>query len=146
MVHLRLERLIAAPATLCFELSLSVDAHTGSMAASGERAVAGVTHGSDQVTWRARHFGVPWRMTSVISEYDAPRRFVDEQVRGPFAAWRHEHVFVEESPGSTLMTDLVDFEAPAGPIGRLATRAFLAAYLRRLLETRNGWLQRRLES
>jgi len=60
MVHLRLERLIAAPAAPCFELSLSVDAHTGSMAASGEQAVAGVTNGllgpGDQVTWRARRW------------------------------------------------------------------------------------------
>jgi hypothetical protein len=71
----------------CFELSLSVDAHRESMARSGERAVAGVTSGvmrqGDTVTWRARHFGLPFHLTSRISEYSEPTRFVDEQVKGP---------------------------------------------------------------
>src|SRR4051812_38819320 len=44
------------PVTACFDLSLSVDAHAESMAASGERAVAGVMSGvmtlEDPVTWR----------------------------------------------------------------------------------------------
>jgi len=47
---------------------------------------------------------------------------------------------------TSAWSDLVDFEAPAGPIGRLVSKAFLASYLRRLLETRNDWLQRELES
>jgi ligand-binding SRPBCC domain-containing protein len=32
-------------------------------------------------------------MTSRITEWSRPERFVDEQVRGPFAAFRHEHLF-----------------------------------------------------
>jgi len=70
----------------CFELSLSVDAHQSSMSDSGERAVSGLTSGvmrrGDSVTWKARHFGIPFTMTSVISQYDAPHRFVDEQESG----------------------------------------------------------------
>lgn len=60
----------------CFEMSLSVDAHRESMSDSGERVVGGVTSGvmrlGDTVTWRAKHFGIPFTMTSVISVYDAP--------------------------------------------------------------------------
>ena len=37
------------------------------------------------VTWQARHFGLPFRMTSKITEYERPTHFVDEQVSGPFA-------------------------------------------------------------
>jgi hypothetical protein len=65
---MRLETVIAAPIGDCFELSLSVDAHTASMRVSGERAVGGVTSGimklGDTVTWRARHVGIVFRMTS----------------------------------------------------------------------------------
>jgi len=127
----------------CFAASLSVDAHTASMSRSGERAVGGVTTGvmglGDTVTWQARHFGVPFRMTSRISAHDAPGRFVDEQVAGPFRRWWHEHRF-EPAPGGTLMTDTVEYASPAGPLGRLVDRVVLTRYMTRLLSTRNRWL------
>jgi len=37
----------------------------------------------DQVTWRARHFGIVFQMTSAITEYQPPKRFVDEQCYRP---------------------------------------------------------------
>ncbi|MER7557515.1 SRPBCC family protein [Nocardioides sp. NPDC126508] len=142
----RIELVTEIPATpeQCFELSLSVDAHRASMSDSGERAVAGVTSGvmrlGDSVTWRARHFGLPVTMTSVISEYDAPHRFVDEQQSGPFRRWWHEHRF-EPVAGGTLMTDVVEFESPAGPVGRLVNALVLTRYMTTLLEQRNAWLR-----
>ncbi len=76
---------LAAPVPVIFDLSRSIDLHLESMVASGERAIAGVTSGlicgGEEVTWEARHFGVTWRMTSRIVEFDPPRRFIDEMVR-----------------------------------------------------------------
>ncbi|MBO0843211.1 MAG: SRPBCC family protein [Nocardioides sp.] len=145
MRRIELETYVAAPVDDVFELSLSVDAHTASMRDSGERIVAGVTSGSmslgDTVTWRARHLGWTFTMTSRISEYDAPHRFVDEQVSGPFASWRHEHRFVASGAGTT-MVDVAEFRAPLGVIGVLAERAVLTVYLTRLLRQRNDFLVR----
>lgn len=152
--------MIDAPPAACFALSLSVDAHTASMSGSAERIVGGVTAGEmragETVTWRARHFGIPWRMTSRISEYHAPRRFVDEQVAGPFSRWRHEHRFEEIPPVSaatdptanrttTRMIDVAEFEAPFGVLGRIAERLVLRRYMSRLLQRRNRWLAEQLE-
>lgn len=132
----------------CFEMSLSVDAHTASMRASGERAVAGVRSGrmvlGDSVTWEARHFGLPFRMTSRITEYEAPTRFVDEQTKGPFAAWWHEHRF-EPAGEATLMSDVVRYRSPLGTVGRLVDHVGLEDYMTRLLRQRNEWLKRELE-
>ncbi|MBM9459583.1 SRPBCC family protein [Nocardioides sp. zg-536] len=134
---------IPAPPERCFELSLSVDAHTASMAGSGERIVGGVRSGAmglgDEVTWRARHFGIPFTMTSRITAYDAAHRFVDEQVRGPFGRWWHEHRFTE-APGGTEVVDLVEFSSPLGPLGRAVDVLVLTRYIARLLEQRNRWL------
>lgn len=131
---IRLETVIAAPAAACFDLSLSVDAHTGSMAASGERAVAGVTSGvmklGDTVTWRARHFGIAFRMTSAITDYERPIRFVDEQQRGPFQRWWHEHTFTAIDGGmKTLMVDVVEFRSRFGPLGDITDRLLLDRYM-----------------
>lgn len=148
MPRIELTTPIAASIERCFELSLSVDAHTSSMADSGERAVAGVTSGvmglGDMVTWRARHFGVPFTMTSTISAFEKPKRFVDEQVSGPFKRWWHEHRFEEVGDG-TRMVDVVEFESPAGPIGRWVNLLVLTRYMTKLLIQRNEWLASTLE-
>lgn len=126
--------------TELFDLSRSSDAHKDSMARSREEAVGGVTSGlishGQEVTWRAWHFGRPIRMTSRITEMQAPHYFVDEQVRGPFLRFRHVHEF-SEVPAGTVMVDRIDFAAPFGFLGRLAEKLFLARYLRQLIETRN---------
>lgn len=147
MPRLDLETWIDAPARACFELSLDVGAHTASMGDSRERIVAGVVEGvmdlGDEVTWRARHFGVPFTMTSRITALEAPHRFVDEQVRGPFRRWWHEHVF-EDVGGRTRMLDQIDFASPVGPVGRVVDRVVLERYMTRLIEQRNAWLRAEL--
>jgi ligand-binding SRPBCC domain-containing protein len=147
-VVFRLVTEIAAPPERVFALSLDVGAHERSMAGTDERAVAGTTSGTiglgESVTWRARHFGVVWRMTSRITALEAPGRFVDEQVRGPFARFRHEHRF-EPSAVGTRMVDDVTFRAPLGPLGWLAERLALARYMPRLIAARNATLRAELE-
>lgn len=110
--------------------------------------MAGVTEGEmrlgDSVTWDARHFGVPFRMTSAITAYECPTRFVDEQQRGPFRRWWHEHTFVEAN-GVTTMTDTVRYSVPLGPLGVPVDALVLRRYMRRLLATRNEWLRTELE-
>lgn len=131
------------PQSELFDLARSIDAHKDSMAQSHEEAVDGVTSGlislGEEVTWRAWHFGVPLQMTSRITEMQTPDYFVDEQVKGPFRRFRHVHEFSQDSAGTT-MVDRIEFEAPFGPIGRLAEKLVLGRYLQWLIETRNRHL------
>ena len=150
MVRFEVVTEVGAPRERVFDASLDVELHTGSMAGSGERAVGGVTSGrlgpGDSVTWRGRHFGVPWRMTSRISGYLRPEWFVDEQVRGPFRRWRHEHSFTTVAGGRTVMRDVVEFEAPFGPLGRLVSALALRRYMIRLIVSRSDYLRRQCEA
>ena len=143
MIEFGLRTEIAAPPEVVFAASLSVDAHLASMRSAGERAVAGVRSGrmalGDTVTWKARHFGVVWTMTSRITELAEPSWFVDEQQRGPFRSFRHEHGF-EPTAGGTLMTDRIRFTAPVPVVGWVAERLLLGWYLRRLIRQRNSFL------
>lgn len=137
----RLETRTRVPAEELFDASLSIDAHIASMSRSRERAVSGVTSGrielGESVTWRARHFGVWFTLTSRITDLARPRRFVDEQVRGPFRAFHHEHVFTRDGD-DTIMVDTLTIASPVG--GRLAERVILVPYLRRLIRHRNAHL------
>jgi ligand-binding SRPBCC domain-containing protein len=140
---------VAAPPSRCFDLARDVDLHQRSTAASRERAVGGVTSGllgpGDEVTWEATHFGVRQRLSSRITEFDPPSRFVDEMVRGAFRRFRHEHQFLRVD-GGTEMVDIFDYSAPLGPLGWLADRLFLRQYMSRLLRERNAYLKRVAET
>jgi ligand-binding SRPBCC domain-containing protein len=139
---------INASPEVVFDLCLDIDVHVESMSKSGERAITGVTTGriglNEEVTWRATHFGIPFSMSSRVTALDRPRRFVDEQVRGPFSRFRHEHVF-EPSGSETVMIDRVSFAAPLGPLGWAVERVVLADYVRRLIETRASFLKASVE-
>lgn len=131
---------IEAPIERVFDLARDLDFHARSMAHTGEHAIAGTMTGlvnlGDTVTWRARHFGLWWSLTSRITAVEAPVRFEDEQERGPFAWFRHEHRF--ESVGrSTRMHDRWEHRSPFGVLGRLVDRLVLGRHMRSLLITRN---------
>ncbi|PCN49038.1 cyclase [Curtobacterium sp. 'Ferrero'] len=139
-VRFRLDTHLDCPPDRAAALSLDVGVHERSLADTGERAVGGVTSGTitlgQTVTFRARHLGIVWRLTSRITVLDAPHRFVDEQVRGPFARFRHEHRFAAAGAG-TRMVDVVEFAAPLGPLGRIAEMLVLDRYLRHIIARRN---------
>jgi ligand-binding SRPBCC domain-containing protein len=149
MARFRLERIIRASSERVFAASLDPELHVTSMAKYGETMVKGpdggiFTEGST-VTWRARHFGIPFRLSSVVFDVDPPRRFCDRQTDGPFRAFHHEHVFLDH-PGGTLMRDTVTFRSPFGPLGALVDRIFMREYLRRIIDERNQTLAASLEA
>jgi ligand-binding SRPBCC domain-containing protein len=140
---------IRAPIARCFDLARSIDLHVRSAAATGEQAIAGTTRGllglHQEVTWRARHLGVWQELTSRITAYAYPDHFRDEMVRGAFRSFVHDHRFRSEL-GGTTMFDVCRFAAPFWPVGWLAERLVLGAYLRRFLEGRAAVIRQTAES
>lgn len=85
-----------------------------------------------RIDYRLRLRGIPIRWQSSISVWDPPRRFVDEQIRGPYRRWRHEHVF-EEVAGGVLCRDVVDYAVLGGS---LVDALFVRPDLRRIFRFR----------
>jgi ligand-binding SRPBCC domain-containing protein len=137
--HVHLETSIGAPIEIVFDVARDIDVHRSSMARTAEEAIGGRTSGmiglGEAVTFRARHFGLDWRLTSRVTAFEPPDRFVDEQVRGPFAWFRHEHRFVTVTEGSIMIDDW-SHASPLGWVGRIVDRLILVRYLRRQLLAR----------
>ncbi len=148
MARFVLETVIAAAPSVVFAASLDPGLHVRSMARYGETMEEAPTGGAffegATVTWRARHFGIPFRLRSVVFDIDPPHRFCDRQIAGPFASFLHEHVF-EEHPVGTTMRDTIMFRSPFGPIGRAVDALFLREYMRRLIAERNAALVASIE-
>ena len=77
------------------------------------------------IQYRLRLRGVPASWLTSIQAWDPPHRFVDQQVRGPYALWHHTHEFADDGAGGTLMTDTVRYAIGFGPFGELAHRLFV---------------------
>ncbi|WP_179320277.1 SRPBCC family protein [Winogradskyella helgolandensis] len=149
MPRIELQTEIKADRNIVFDLSRSIDLHKISTEHTNEEAIAGKTGGligmNESVTWRAKHFGIYQNLTSKITEYDRPKYFTDEMVKGAFKKFKHEHHFAELN-GGTLMTDFFDYQSPFGIVGKIADKLFLKKYMTELLTERNRIVKQFAES
>ena len=98
-----------------------------------------------RLEYRLRLFGVPFGWVSRITVWDPPVRFVDEQERGPYKQWIHEHAF-EEKKGTepvgragapvTVIRDRVRYRLRLEPFGDLA-QPIVRAQLARIFAYRS---------
>ena len=79
------------------------------------------------------------------TDYDPPGRFVDRQVRGPFAEWVHEHLCLESGGGRSELHDRVTYRLPGGALGQALGGAKASRDLRRLFAFRHARTRRDLE-
>lgn len=149
MPLIELTTVINAPIGRCFDLARSIDLHKLSTEGTDEKAIAGVTSGligkDQEVTWRAKHFGITQTLSSRITAFESPYHFRDEMIKGAFKIIRHDHIF-SETGDTTVMKDRFYFESPGWILGRLANRLILTSYLRSLLTRRNQMIKRIAES
>jgi ligand-binding SRPBCC domain-containing protein len=75
-----------------------------------------------RIEYRFRLHGIPFRWEAVVTVWDPPYQFVDEQRRGPYRRWKHTHTFVEDH-GGTMIRDDIEFEVSGGSaVGWLVVR------------------------
>ena len=97
------------------------------------------------IDYRIRVWGAPLRWRTIISRWDPPNEFVDEQLKGPYAEWIHRHQFSDADGGGTLMEDEVRFTLPFGRIGAIAA-PLVRWQLRRIFEHRHRAVEEALAS
>jgi ligand-binding SRPBCC domain-containing protein len=87
------------------------------------------------IHYKLRWRGIPIGWTTEIRKWSPPYEFVDTQIRGPYQLWHHTHKF-EEVEGGTLMTDVVWYKVPGGPLGDLLHALRLKRDITRIFEYR----------
>lgn len=91
-----------------------------------------------RIQYQLKLHGIPIHWESEITGWDPPHFFSDDQIRGPYRHWHHEHSF-EERDGGTLVRDKVEYAVPGGS---LINRFFVASDLRRIFDYRTATLKK----
>jgi ligand-binding SRPBCC domain-containing protein len=94
------------------------------------------------IDYRLRVRGIPLRLRTRINVWQPPHRFEDEQIRGPYRRWIHEHTF-ERRDGGTLARDHVRY---AVPLDFLVHRWFVRPDIEEIFGFRSETLRARFTS
>ena len=70
------------------------------------------------IDYRIRLFGISFNWKTLISAWEPERRFVDEQLKGPYSKWIHTHSFETKEDG-IMIKDEVRYRLPFFPLGEL---------------------------
>lgn len=96
------------------------------------------------IDYRIKVLGIPQRWRSVITDYEPPHRFVDEQLTGPYSFWHHTHEFTQKSEG-TLIADQVRYALGWGLAGDLAHALFVDSQLQSIFDYRSKVIEKAFE-
>ncbi len=99
-------------------------------------------HAGTLIEYRLRLHGIPVRWVTQILDWEPGGRFVDSQIKGPYALWHHTHDFAPDKEGGTVMTDTVRYALPGGPVGELARRLVVARDLETIFDFRRDAVAR----
>lgn len=84
------------------------------------------------IDYRLKLRGIPLAWRSEITAWEPPHRFVDEQRKGPYRLWVHEHRFSERN-GGTRAEDIVQYAVLGG---ELLHRLFVKRDVERIFDYR----------
>jgi ligand-binding SRPBCC domain-containing protein len=85
--------------------------------------------------------GLPMHWRSIITEYNPPYGFADEQAKGPYSSWQHHHTFAETADG-VVVGDHVKYSLPLGPLGAIAHAVMVKRQLTQTFEFRGEALEK----
>jgi len=85
-------------------------------------------------------FNIPINWCTEITHIKEQLYFVDEQRKGPYNIWHHEHHF-EERDGGVMMTDILYYDIGKSIFGWLAGELFVHKKVNAIFEFRKRKLE-----
>ena len=104
-------------------------------------ALAEKTYAGQIISYRVSPlpgFRTSW--VTEITHVNAPHFFVDEQRKGPYVMWHHQHHF-EAVEGGVMMTDIVNYEAPLGVLGDMMNKLVIQKKIKSIFDYRTKKLE-----
>ena len=77
------------------------------------------------IDYTIKILAVPIRWTSMITSYDPPHMFVDQQIKGPYSMWHHTHTFKQLDANHTEVEDEILYAMPLGFVGDMVHSVYV---------------------
>ena len=84
---------------------------------------------------------MPIRWRTLITKYDPPNIFVDQQLSGPYSMWHHTHTFEQLDDNETLIKDEVIYSIPFAFIGSIVRYLYIKGELEKIFTYRNNKIE-----
>lgn len=97
------------------------------------------------IDYTVKILGIPQRWTSLITTYQPPLKFVDEQLKGPYSFWHHTHYFKEVNNG-TIIIDEVRYGIRFGILGEIVHALIVKRQLKNIFDFRERKITQIFES
>jgi ligand-binding SRPBCC domain-containing protein len=91
------------------------------------------------IKYRIALAGIPMFWKTLISKWNPPYEFVDEQLSGPYTIWHHRHTF-EEVNGQTKMTDTITYQSKGWILAPFLHWLFVDKKVKEIFEYRESKL------
>ena len=79
--------------------------------------------------------GIPVHWRTIITDYDPPHMFIDQQLKGPYSLWHHTHTFKKIENGVEIK-DRIIYSIPLGWMGQLLHKFWIKKDLNNIFSHR----------
>ena len=91
-------------------------------------------------TVKIMSFPIRWR--TLITKYDPPSMFIDQQLKGPYSMWHHTHLFEKINDNETLIKDIILYAVPFSFIGSITHSLYIKRDLENIFDYRSQEIKR----
>ena len=91
-------------------------------------------------TVKIMSFPIRWR--TLITKYDPPNMFIDQQLKGPYSMWHHTHLFEKINDNETLIKDVILYAVPFSFIGSITHSLYIKRDLEKIFDYRSQEIKR----
>ena len=89
------------------------------------------------IDYTIKIFGLKIRWRTLITEFDYPNSFVDQQIKGPYSMWHHKHTF-HDCKDFVHMVDEINYSVSFGFLGRIMNYFFIRKDLVKIFNYRKN--------
>jgi ligand-binding SRPBCC domain-containing protein len=99
-----------------------------------------------KLVFKVQGFGIVQQLEHEVIEFDPPRGFREQMVKGPLPHWQHAYILEPDDSGGVALLNRIEFEPPSGILGMILTAQRMLDHLQKEYGHRSAALKQALST